>query len=171
MIRFAAIAIALNLGACASTPDYVPANDADDYGHYSTPLGDNRYRIVYNGKHSTGLNTTRDYALLHAAELTLQEGNDWFQVVDRESSTIHRSNPSTNLHDERAYHVERSCGLLGCTRSVRPATYASVGYHHRSPESKHNHALEIVMGKGEMPSGDGNYYDASDVAQALWASM
>lgn len=169
--RITVVLLAFTLGACASTPDYVPADDADDYGHYSTRLDDNRYRIVYNGKRSTSLNTAKDYALLRAAELTLQEGNDWFQIVDRESSSTHRTDPSTGFRYERAYFVERNCSLLSCRQSVRPASYASVGIDHRSPEIKHSHALEIVMGKGEMPSSGGHYYDASSVAQSLWASL
>lgn len=182
LVRINAVIIALvaaGLGACASTPDYVPADGADDYGHYSTRLGEDRYRIVFNGSRKTGPNTTRDYALLRAAELTLQEGYDWFQVMDRESRSVYdrawNDEPRTSFHYERAYYVEQQCGLLGCTRSARPTHQAGmhVGDWHdeRRTEARHSHALEIVMGKGKLPAAKGDYYDASTVAQSLWASM
>lgn len=165
------IAFAAGLGACASTPKYTPADDAEDYGHYSTRLDENRYRIVYNGNRSTGLNTTRDYALLRAAELTLGDGYDWFQVVDRESATISESQPQTGFSYERAYYVERSCGLLGCSQSVRPWTTTRVDMNDGRSRTKHTHVLEIVMGKGSVPQDGGNYYDAETVAKSLIESM
>lgn len=169
------ITFATGLGACASTPKYTPADDAEDYGHYSTRLDENRYRIVYNGNRSTGLNTTRDYALLRAAELTLRDGYDWFQVVDRESATIvqtqRESQPQTGFSYERAYYVERSCGLLGCSQSVRPWTTTRVDMNDGRSRTKHTHVLEIVMGKGSVPQDGGNYYDAETVAKSLVESM
>ena len=169
--RIALIAIVFGLGACASTQEYAPADNADDYGHYSSKLGENRYRIVFNGGRSTGPNTTRDYALLHAAELTLREGNDWFEIVDRETATTHGSRPTTGFTYERAYYMERSCGLLGCTRSTRPWTAARMEMDTGRSSTKYSHVLEIVMGKGEIPADGGNYYEAASVASSLVASM
>lgn len=166
----AAVAV-LGLAACASTPEYVPADDADDFGHYSTPLGDDRYRIVYNGGRSTGPNATRDYALMRAAELTLADGYDWFEVVDRETVTIREREPQAGAAVERGYYVERSCGLLGCSQSVRPWTATRIDMEVDRSGTKHSHVLEIVMGKGEIPEDGGNYYDAGTVAAALFESM
>lgn len=169
--RIACLVIALFTGACASAPDYVPADDIDDVGHYSTRLDDDRFRIVYNGRTSTHPDTTRDYALLRAAELTLGEGYDWFEVVDRETSAIRRSRPSTSVRHERAYYVERDCGLLACRQSVRPVTTTSVGFDSdRETRTRYSHALEIVMGMGSKPAG-GQYYEADSVARSLWASI
>jgi len=169
--RVALIAIVLGLGACASTPKYAPADSADDYGHYSSKLEENRYRIVYNGRPSTGPATTRDYALLHAAELTLREGYDWFEIVDREMATSHTRQPSAGLTYERAYYVERSCGLLSCSRSVYPTTGARMDVDSGRSQTKYSYVLEIVMGKGEMPEKGGNYYEAAPIATSLIASL
>jgi len=170
IIHITTILITLLLGACAAAPDYVPADDASDYGHYSTRLGEDRYRVVFNGKRSTSLETTRNYAMLRAAELTLAEGNDWFQVVDRETTSLQSSDPAAAFRYERANFVERNCGVLSCTQSVRPAYSAGVGIDNRSPETRYSHALEIVMGKGPMPAG-GACYDADELTHSLWASM
>jgi hypothetical protein len=174
------IVILLGLGACASNPKYVAANTADDYGHYTTRLDENRYRIVYNGGPSTSLNTTRNYAMLRAAELTLQEGYDWFEIVDRETSSNSRGGdtfePTMGFGYERAYYVESNCGLLACTRTSRPRNYAymevtSARHHRPYSETFHSQALEIVMGTGEIPVKGGNYYNASSLAKSLWESM
>ena len=171
--RTALILAALGLGACASSGQYVAASDADDFGHYSTKLADNRYRVVYNGNERTKLNKTKDYALLRAAELTLQEGYTWFEVVDRATTTEERGghDPHTGVSYERTHEVERSCGLLGCTSRVKPTTTTGVHVDTRSPRSKHSYALEVLMGNGEIPQKGGNYYDASSVAKSIWDRM
>jgi hypothetical protein len=171
--RFAVIVMALGLGACASSPRYVPADDAGAYGHYNTQLEENRYRIVFNGRQSTGLNTTRDFALLRAAELTLQQGYDWFQVVDRETFSTNQRDvePTMAFAYERAYYNDIDCGLLACTRSVRPRNYGYMELGNGRAQTTHSHALEIVMGSGKMPTDGGNYYDASAVAKSIWDSM
>jgi hypothetical protein len=169
--RIALIAIALVLGACSSTPRYAPADSVDDYGHFSSRLEENRYRIVYNGKASTGPATTRDYALLQAAELTLREGYDWFEIVDREMATSHTTEPATGLSYERTYFVERSCGLLGCAHSIRPIHSARMDTGAGRPRTKYSYVLEIVMGKGAVPADGGNYYEAATVAASLIAAL
>ncbi len=171
--RFSVVLTALCLGACAASPQYVAAGDADDFGHYSTKLADNRYRVVYNGNDRIDLNKTKDYALLRAAELTLQEGYSWFEVVDRATTTKEKSfdRPHAGVSYEQSYEVERNCGLLGCSERVRPSRTAGVHVDTRSPEAQHSFALEILMGNGEMPQKGGNYYDASSVARSIWERM
>lgn len=170
--RIVLLAALLGLTACASSPRYVPADSADDYGHFSRKISDNRYRVNFNGSPRTNLQDTRDYALLRAAELTLANDYEWFQIVDRETATTERVSrePQTGFGYERAWYVQRDCGLTGCTRSVRPVTYTTWRVDAGRPTEKHSHSIEIVMGKGEMPA-DGNYYDAKAVVNAIYESM
>jgi hypothetical protein len=173
LARTATVLACLTLGACASSPQYVPADDSDDFGHYSTKLGENRYRIVYNGNDRVDLNTTKDYALLRAAELTLQEGYSWFEVVDRATTTEEKSRdrPHTGIGAERSYQVERNCGLLGCTERVRPSNSIGVHVETGSSARQHSYALEVLMGNGEIPEKGGNYYDAANLAKIIWERM
>ena len=169
-----AVVCLLGLAACASTPGYVPADEPDDFGHYSTRLDDNRYRIVYNGGRTTGVNTTRDYALMRAAQLTLADGYDWFEVVDRETVTVTDHGDrgqEMGFGVEQTYYVERSCGLLGCSQSVRPWTTSRFDVNSGRPVTRHSHMLEILMGKGEIPEKGGNYYNAEILAESLFESM
>ena len=172
--RIVLLAALLTLGACASSPRYVAADSASDYGHYARKISENRYRVNYNGGRTTDLHDTRDFALLRAAEMTLSEGYEWFQVVDRETATTlsREPRPAVGFGYERAYHTERSCGLLGCTRHTRPATYTSwtIDSHAHHPDTRHSHSLEIVMGKGKMPE-NGHYYDAKQVTKAIYENI
>ncbi len=174
-MRFVKLGIIISslsmLAACVSTTAYVPARDAGDFGYYSSKISENRFRVVFNGRASTSTGSARDFALLRAAELTLQEGADWFQVVDRETETTAASVPSASsgIHHERV--VERDCGLLGCKTTTRPVTSANIAVDGRSPRGKVSSSLEIVIGKDPMPTGNGTYYDADKVASSLRASM
>jgi len=168
--RIVLIAIFSTLGACASSPQYVAADSAADYGHYSRQISENRYRVNFNGERRANLQDTRDFALLRAAELTLAEGYDWFQILDRESATIETREPRTTFGFQRAYYTEQNCGLLSCTRTTRPAHFAQLEYGTHRPDTAHSHSLEIVMGEGEVPE-DGNYYDAQSVVQAIYRTM
>jgi len=172
--RFATIALALSLGACASTSQkYVAADEAGEYGHYSSKLTDNRYRVTFTGNSRTSLEQTKDFALLRAAEVTLREGYTWFEVVERETRTteIDRNVVDTGIQHERRYEVERNCGLLGCTDRVRPRTETSIVVDNTKPKTEHSYSLEVLMGNGEMPEKGGNYYNAGSLAKSLWASM
>ncbi|MBT8445458.1 MAG: hypothetical protein KJO13_11975 [Gammaproteobacteria bacterium] len=169
--RIAVIAVFASLGACASSPSYVAADGANDYGHHSRKIAENRYRVNFNGNRNTSYEETRDYALLRAAELTLAEGNDWFQVVDRESQTTETNRePESRFGYQRAYYVSENCNLVSCSRSVRPAAWTTMDIDARRPDTKHTHSLEIVMGQGEMPD-DGHFYDAREVVRAIYQTM
>lgn len=172
--RIVIVATLLVLAGCASSPRYVAADSATDYGHYARKISENRYRVNYNGGRSADLQETRDFTLLRAAEITLSEDYEWFQVVDRETATIESREPQAGVGFgyERAYYTERNCGLLGCSQHTRPVTYTtwSVDSRSRRPEMRYSHSLEIVMGKGKMPE-DGHYYDASQVMKALYEEI
>jgi hypothetical protein len=160
----------LILGACASSPKYIAADNAEDYGHYSRQISENRYRVNFNGERRANLQDTRDFALLRAAELTLAEGYDWFQIIDRESATIETREPRATFGYQRAYYTEQYCGLVSCTRTTRPSSFAHMEFGNDRPETAHSHSLEIVMGKGEVPE-DGNYYDAQSVVKSIYRTM
>lgn len=169
--RIAVIAVVASLGACASSPSYVAADGVNDYGHHSRKIAENRYRVNFNGNRNTSYEETRDYALLRAAELTLADGHDWFQIVDRESQTIESNRePDSRFAYQRAYYVSENCNLVSCSRSVRPATWTTMDIDTRRPDTRHSHSLEIVMGQGEMPD-DGHYYDAREVVQAIYRTL
>lgn len=168
--RFVFIIATLSLGACASSPDYVEADSPEDRGYYTQKISDDRFRVVYNGGRRAGIETTRDYALLRAAEITLREGYSWFEIVDRDTYTKTTREPRTGIGYERAYYVDRDCGLLGCSSRVRPVTYTRWEIDNGREQNRHSHSIEIRMGKGELPE-DGRGYDANAVISSMWRRM
>lgn len=79
------LAAALGLvAACAAEPTrYQQARDG--YGYSEQQIEEDRYRVSFAGNAATSRQTVEDYLLYRAAELTVQTGHDWFEVVDRDT--------------------------------------------------------------------------------------
>jgi hypothetical protein len=81
----AILALTAGLGACATATPYQPfvKNAATSGGYSETRLEPNRWRVNFAGNSMTSRETVEGYLLFRAAELTLQNGDDWFSIVDR----------------------------------------------------------------------------------------
>lgn len=79
---------ALALAGCATGP-YGPVYEraesqyGDGYADYR--LDENRYRVQYRVENGN-VELAQDWAMRRAAELTLQQRYDWFQVLSRNSA-------------------------------------------------------------------------------------
>jgi hypothetical protein len=86
---FAAAAVALSLGlvACETPTPYQAAApgpySASGYGYSDTKIDDTHWRVSFSGNSLTARETVEKYLLYRAAELTRQQGFDWFQATDR----------------------------------------------------------------------------------------
>jgi len=74
-------ASALALSACATLAPYGPQAGPNGQGFSEQRIESDRYRITYRGVGAPG--PVADYALLRAADLTTQEGRDWFEITQR----------------------------------------------------------------------------------------
>jgi len=157
--------------ACASRPDYVRADTASAHGYFSTPLGTNKYRVTYNGDTRMGRNSVTDYALLRAAELTSEQGMDWFRVVEQATNTVAKPAATGGIEQRSGPVVERDCGLLGCSTTVRPSSGMTSSPATGTARTTYSVSLEIVMGNNPMPGGEGRYYNAADLIAQLWEAM
>lgn len=151
--------------ACASTPVYRPAEEDGDIGYRETRLTDDKYRVSFRGSRSTSAEAVRDYALLRAAEVTLQNGHDWFEVLSSDSSTRDRERLSTSSDFVPTQRVTQTCGLLGCTTSVTPA-YVGVRVQTVETDAYHTSSVEFAMGTGK-PDDPLRVYDAAQLAQSI----
>ncbi len=155
------------LGACASTSPYRPASGDNGSGYRDQKLTGDRWRVEFQMR-SANRSKAMDFALLRSAELTLQKGFDWFDVVDRVTEVDRGdggSRSGVSIGQSRGY--ERSCGVLGC--SSRPSTVTQVGVGIGTggdSASKVVSIVEIVMGKGVKPESR-NIYDARELADTL----
>lgn len=150
-------AAVLSLGACASLAPYGPQMGQGGQGYSEAPIESNRYRVTYNGVGDPG--PVADYALLRAAELTLDRGYDWFEVTQR--WTDGRPDPRGGVRP--SVSIGAGSGRYGgySTSGVG----VGLGLNLTGPGATST-TLEVVMGRGIKP--DSPYaYDARDVIRAL----
>ena len=143
------------LAGCAQPTPYQPATDG--YGYREQQLEDNRYRVTFAGNDLTAADTVQNYMLYRAAELTLDEGYDYFTVVDREveRSTVYWGTGDTRLGT--GYFTRRGDYIGG----IGFDTYSA------QPIDRYTAYADVVMFEGEKPEGDVNAYDAQSVLRQL----
>jgi hypothetical protein len=75
----------LMLSSCAISTPYQPETAGQRiHGGYSEQrLSENRFKVTFDGNTLTSRERVEGYMLYRAAELTVQNGYDWFRVVDR----------------------------------------------------------------------------------------
>ncbi|MBD2858698.1 hypothetical protein IB286_06705 [Spongiibacter sp. KMU-158] len=157
------------LAACSSTSVYQPAEKRGAYGYTETQLGADRYRVTFTGNSVTDKETVNDYAMLRAAELTLQNGYEWFQMVNRDTESKSRS--STNISGMYDYGggtaVYQRCGLVSCNTYVTQVpSRIDGGVATTTTRTSYQSSLEVKMGKGQMPES-AEAYNAQELASTL----
>lgn len=160
------LALVLILSACGSTSHYREATSDTSPGYQQQQLAQGQWQVSYR-QYGTQLKQTYPLALRRAAELTRQEGYDWFEVVNRDSEIAEQDEGaelSTGI--SRSYNTETRCGLLGCTRQTTPSTRYDVGVSNNSGRQVTETVLEIRMGKGVRPEQAGIYSAEEVLAQS-----
>jgi hypothetical protein len=149
------VAAALALAACATNPGYGPAERAGALGYSDTRLTEERARVLYMGE---GVAEARDLALLRAAEVTLDAGYDWFEVVASDVERLRggRGGPRVGVGVG---------GGSGGGVSVGGGVGLSIPVGGGSGE-RTRAVLEIFMGAGPAPQG-ADVYDAREVTANL----
>jgi hypothetical protein len=79
-------ALSLTTAACTTGPNrYTPYQSAipGKFGFTDQRIEATRYRVTFEGNSATTRQRVEDSLLLRAANLTLENGYDWFQIVNR----------------------------------------------------------------------------------------
>jgi hypothetical protein len=164
------VATLVILSACATQTPYQPAEKRGAEGYTETRLTDNRYRVTFTGNPVTPSETVKDYALLRAAEVTLQNGYDWFRLVNSDTDKKQRTTISggSDFDIPGQTTVYQRCGLLSCSTAVSSTPGFSSGFDvaTTSTSTAYSSSLEIVMGKKPMPASVESY-DARNLASTL----
>ena len=80
----AALALGGALAGCATPTPYQPAPPGrSTYGYSNYRIDDTHWRVSFAGNSLTSRETVEKYLLYRAAELTLEQGYDWFDTTDR----------------------------------------------------------------------------------------
>lgn len=141
----------LLLAACASATPYQPMDRGNGYSEQK--LESNRYRIEFHGNSSTPRETVENYLLYRAAELTLNNGYDWFSVAAL----------GANAEQKRS-SVGFSVG--GFSLGSRGGFGVGVGTGTGNDPEYQGSAL-VTMGKGRKPEGDVQAYEAREIKANL----
>lgn len=150
-------AAALGLAACSTAP--TPYQALGDNGGYSDQRIENdRFSVTFQGNSATPRDVVEEYALFRAAEVTLENGYDYFKVVSREIEPVVESvrggGPRVGVGLGRGignFGFGVSTGFGGGGR----ADYSYAGY------------LDIVVFENEKPGDDRDVYTALDVIENL----
>ena len=149
------------LAACASTPSYGPAGKTGAMGYTSQQIETGRYQISYT---DTEPGRARDRALLRAAEITLLEGSDWFEITN--SFTDYDGN---DRGSRTSVSIGGSSGSYGRSSSI--GVGVGVGFPlGASGSGSVTEVIEIVTGKGGKPDRP-TVYDARSVDINLRGSV
>lgn len=155
---------ALLVAGCSSSPDYKAA-EGNGYGYQESKLSDSQYRVHFKARGSDK-SKAMDFAMLRAAELTLEQGFDWFTVSSRETLVDNKTvDRGSQVGFSKRYETRRECGLLTCRTRTEPTSSYSAGVFLGGDKSSDIEAvLNITMGNGNKPS---SAFDATQVKNNL----
>jgi hypothetical protein len=88
----AVLLLGASLAACETATPYQPLaqNNAAGGGFTDQKLDDTHFRVTFQGNSMTSRQRVETYLLYRAAELTVQQGYDWFAMVSTDT-TNHQS--------------------------------------------------------------------------------
>ena len=74
--------------SCTTISPYHPSDKVGDTGYSETKFDDTHFRVSFDGNSSTTRHEVEDYLLFRSAEITLDNGYDYF-VVSEQDTEVH----------------------------------------------------------------------------------
>ncbi len=151
MKRCALVAVTLALSACQTTTQpYQAAGGPNDVGYFSAPSEGGRQLVTYTGEKGMTPAQVAEFALLRAAELTIESGQQWFAV-------LHSANQNVEIGD-----INRIAGRSGSVLSNESTKAGAGGGADRS-------RARAGVDDGSVPGGPstGGFYGGDVPYQVL----
>jgi hypothetical protein len=148
------IVLGLLLTGCASAPTPYQAAQGG-FGYSEQQIEENRYRVSFAGNSATPRQTVEDYLLYRAAELTVQTGHDWFEVVDRNT-----------MQEYSGYGGSPGMGV-GVGSGGDFGVGLSFPVLGGGGGGSYTASMDVVVRDGEKPQENANAYDAFSVVSRL----
>lgn len=160
------------LVACASSGTaYTLASEPGDYGYSERKLTETRYRVSFTGNSRTPVDLVQDYALLRAAELTVQKNYDWFEVADRATTPqVAPDAVDTEVVVTSGGPTHTKCGLLGCSTTRYSPAYSIETIDFPNRRQRYTASIEVVMGVG-VSTDPTSGYNARELIESLRADI
>lgn len=163
------------LGACATATPYQAAINADR-GYVDQRIENDRWSVSFSGNSLTDRRTVETYLLYRAAELTVQEGYDYFRVVQRQTDEDARLVPSGPAYGYSPFYPGFHCNYAfygaygGRLRRGYVSAYDPYGFGFGAPDyreiTRYEATAEIMMGRGTPPE-DADVFTAREVLDNL----
>jgi len=168
----AAIGLSLSLGlsACETATPYQPLEHGSHVsgGFTDQKLDDDHFRVAFKGNTDTPRATVESYLLYRAAEITVAQGFDWFETVDRHTD----KKKDTWVDPDPFYGPGYRWGYF------RPywSFYGGYGWGRFGPywggydvqtSEQFEASAEIALHHGPKPQGDPRGLDAREVLANL----
>lgn len=155
---------AVVLTACATATPYQPSAANNAYGFSEQRIEDNRMRITFRGNTLTDRETVETYLLYRAAELTLQNGYDYFIVANRDTEERSRLQATGPYHPRFGFDYWYFSPRRGWSPWYDPFWDEPTSYRE---VTRYEAVAEIAMFRGQKPANDPNAFDAREVQQNL----
>lgn len=149
------------LAACATATPYQPAPANAPYGFQEQRIENNRVRITFRGNTVTARETVETYLLYRAAEVTLENGYDYFVVADRGTEEVSRLQGDFPRSRFGHWYYSPFYGWRPWYDPFwdEPASYREI--------TRYEAVAEIAMFHGQKPADDANAYGAREVQTNL----
>ncbi|MBU6371130.1 MAG: hypothetical protein KJS97_00260 [Alphaproteobacteria bacterium] len=167
MRRILALVAAAALAACATATPYQPALKGG-YGYAESRIESNRYSLSFSGNTLTERDAVETNLLYRAAELTVQNGYDYFVVVNR------AVDPKRQLYTTPSparYGFAPYWNYYSPRWGWRPLYDPFWTTDTISEVTRYTANAEVVLYKGRKPAEDPNAFDARDVISNLQSKI
>jgi hypothetical protein len=152
------------LSACATSTVYGPAQTARGDGFIEQQIEANRYMLTVRGNFVTSRDRVEQMMLFRAAELTLNNGFDYFVLAERKTDASRRLDPvgGPRLGFGWSWYSSR-WGWRWWDDPIwaDPPSYREV--------SRFEASADVAMFRGAKPEGNANAYDARAIKENLAA--
>ena len=170
MLRLITLAaMTLLATACATSTPYGPAEGGRGYGFSEQRIESNRYRITFRGNSVTDRETVENALLYRAAELTVQQGFDYFVAIENDTE----ADKSYTTTTEPAFYGRYGYGYP-FYRPYYGFPYYAYGWgwgqsydSYTRETTRYSAVAYVAMFKGPKPADNPQAFDAREVMANL----
>ena len=149
--------VVAGLAGCFRATPYQPKDRG--YGYSEQKLENNRYRVTFSGNSITSRETVENYLLYRAAELTLENGRDYFVLV------------GTSTQGEQGRSPGVGIGIGGFRFGGSGGLGVGVSTSTGGDQKAYRAQADILLRTGTKPADDPQAFDARELNYNLEAQI